>query len=350
MQEIILKTAQNKSRIICGAGAFEKIAKELKGKRLFIITDSNVIRLYSRLIEEKLGKAEVYVFEAGEKSKTPETLINIIKKMLQAGVTRNDTVVAFGGGVVGDVAGLAASLYMRGVPLVQIPTTLLAQVDSSVGGKTAVDMEGVKNVLGTFYQPFSVAADPLFFKTLPEEELRCGLGEIVKYAALDKSIFKKISVNKDRLYSLEFAEEIVFDCIAHKAEIVAKDEKDLTGIRKSLNLGHTTGHALELFYGGKSHGEYVLIGMYFELQIAENLHICGGQYANCLKQLILKALGKIPKFRYIEKAAQFAAHDKKNKNGLISIVVPKSEGAWQEVKLTLDVYADYLKEINGVKS
>ena len=139
---------------------------------------------------------------------------------------RGCRVIAFGGGVVGDIAGLAAALYMRGVRLVQIPTTLLAQVDSSVGGKTAIDFKRVKNLIGTFYQPEEVIVDPMFLKTLPKREIRCGLGEIIKYGALNKGIYEKLSKNSDKLNDFDFLEEISADCIRHKAEIVSGDRSE----------------------------------------------------------------------------------------------------------------------------
>jgi 3-dehydroquinate synthase len=342
MKKIIIKTPNGKSIITCGEGAFSSLADRLSGRRLFVITDTNVDSLYSGLIAEKFGGVEKFVFAAGEESKTPQTLFAILNRMIEVGLHRNDTVVAFGGGVVGDIAGLAASLYMRGVRLVQVPTTLLAQVDSSVGGKTAVDMRGIKNVIGTFYQPEEVAADPLFFKTLPVRETRCGLGEIIKYGALSKKIYEKLCADINNLPSNGFTEDIVFDCIAHKAEVVENDEHDLNGLRKSLNLGHTTGHALELFYGGLPHGVFVLIGMYYELYIAQNLNICGGQYIENLKNLILSVIGNVPFYDDVAKAAEFAVYDKKNEKGSISLVIPESEGQWTEIKVKKDEYVNFL--------
>jgi 3-dehydroquinate synthase len=265
--------------------------------------------------------------------------------MIAAGANRTTTVVALGGGVVGDITGLAASLYMRGVRLVQIPTTLLSQVDSSVGGKTAVDFLGVKNIIGSFYQPHEVIVDPSFLSTLPARELRCGLGEIVKYGALDKDIYAKLKQNKDRLFSLEFLEEITYDCIVHKANVVQADEKETNGLRKTLNLGHTTGHALELYYKRKSHGEFVLIGMYYELYIAEKMGVCEKAYADELRSLILSVIKKIPAYDDIEKAAGFAKFDKKNdKASTISMVVAKDKGVSYEIKLPIEQYVAFVSE------
>lgn len=345
MKDLTLNAQSAESVIHCGAGAFETYAAKLSERQIYIVTDSNVFAIYRHMMWQTFGdNFPVTILPAGESSKTYNNLIAILKDMLKAGMKRTCTVIAFGGGVVGDIAGLAASLYMRGVRLVQIPTTLLSQVDSSVGGKTAVDMCGVKNVIGTFYQPEEVIADPLFLKTLTEREIRCGLGEIIKYGALDCGIFQKLKANTARLTDFGFLEEITFDCIAHKAKIVSEDERDLGGKRKSLNLGHTTGHALELFYRKKSHGEFVLTGMFYELYIAQKLNICGGQYAEDIKNLILCVLKKIPKYENIEEAAAYAVYDKKNEDNDVSLIVPKREGEWAEIKLALSEYSAILKE------
>lgn len=343
MQDILVETAAMRSAVHCGAGAFETYVPRLRGRQLFVVSDSHVFQLYRRKIEEAVGEdVPVFVLPAGEKSKNQGNLMKILRHMLACGMKRNGCVLAFGGGVVGDIAGLAASLYMRGVHFVQIPTTLLSQVDSSVGGKTAVDFGGVKNVVGTFYQPEEVVVDPQFLSTLPPRELRCGLGEIIKYGALDAAIFQKLLKNRNNLFDAAFLDGVAVDCIAHKARVVALDERDVSGARKTLNLGHTTGHALELYYGRKSHGEFVLIGMYYELYIARKLGICGGQYAEDLERLIYAVIKKAPAYGDIERAAALASYDKKNSDSNISLVVPQSEGVCTEVKLSAREYAAYL--------
>lgn len=343
MKNIILQTNTVKSVIRCGKGAFEKYASAISSGQIFLVTDTNVYGLYASLIARTFGDVPKFILPAGEKSKNYKNLIKILEAMLAAGMRRNCRVIAMGGGVVGDIAGLAASLYMRGVHLIQIPTTLLAQVDSSVGGKTAVDHLGVKNVIGAFYQPEEVIADPMFFSTLPKRELICGLGEIIKYGALSSEIYNLLIENADDLYSEDFLGRVVGMCIEHKVEVVKCDERDSGGLRKSLNLGHTTGHALELHYGRKSHGEYVLIGMYFELQIARKRGICGGQYAENLEKLIKKAI-KIPSFENIQEAAFNAVHDKKNVDENISVIVPCKEGEFAEIKLPETEYVSELQE------
>lgn len=347
MQEVNLNISQ-KSVIHCGKGSFEKYTKRFSQEKVFLITDDNVYNLYRALIDKTFKNCVKHVICAGELSKNTQVLLRILQAMLKAGMRRNGTVIALGGGVVGDIAGLAASLYMRGVHIVQIPTTLLAQVDSSVGGKTAVDMEGVKNVIGAFYQPEEVIIDPLFLKTLPEREINCGLGEIIKYGALDAEIYDKLLSAKN-LKDLNFLGDITYDCVKFKAEVVSKDERDLNGVRKILNLGHTTGHALELNYGEKSHGEYVLIGAYYELQIARNYGICGGEYAENLEKLILSVIDEKPCFDNIDGALISAMHDKKNDDDKISLIVPATKGNSAELKLDFNEYCRQVVEISQKK-
>ena len=345
MKDITINTLLQKGIIHCGGGVFEKYAAELKKRQLFIVTDSNVFAWYRHDIWRIFGdNVAVHIIPSGETGKSVRNLTDILKAMLDSGMTRGCTVVAFGGGVVGDIAGLAASLYMRGVRLVQIPTTLLAQVDSSVGGKTAVDFGGVKNLIGTFYQPEEVIVDPCFLSTLPERELRCGLGEIVKYGALNAAILDLLKKNINNLMSPEFLQEIIYRCIKHKADIVAEDEHDKNGIRRTLNLGHTTGHAFEMYYRKKSHGEFVLIGIYYELYIAEKLNVCPQNYANCLRNLIGAVIKKIPAYDNVASAAALAKHDKKNSGADISLIVPESEGKCTEIKLSSEQYAQLLTE------
>lgn len=344
MKDIDLKTASAESVIHCGEGTFLKYAPLLRERQLFVVTDANVFAYYRYDIWKVFGDdVPIHVIPAGESGKNIRNLIAILRAMLGAGMKRNCTVVALGGGVVGDIAGLAASLYMRGVHLVQIPTTLLSQVDSSVGGKTAVDFEGVKNAVGTFYQPEEVIADPMFFGTLPQREIRCGLGEIVKYGALNADILKLLTENSENLFDNGFLGKVVYPCILHKAKVVTEDERDLTGQRKTLNLGHTTGHAFELFFRRKSHGEFVLIGMYYELYVARKRGICADEYATKLENLILKVMGAIPAYDGVEEAAHYARFDKKNDDENVSLILPVSEGKCKEVKLAFDEYTKMLR-------
>lgn len=339
MKEIILNASQ-KSVVTVGEGAFEKVASLVKAQKSFLLTDSNVFELYGGLIRQVFGNTPYYVLPAGEENKTFDHLGEILSAMGHAGLLRTSCLFAMGGGVVGDIGGLAAALYMRGIKCVQIPTTLLAQVDSSVGGKTAVDMGGIKNLVGTFYQPELVFADPLFLKTLSVREIKCGLGEIVKYAGLDAEIYREVVKHKDNLFDLAFLADITYNCIDHKATVVKKDERE-TGLRKSLNMGHTTGHAYELYDKKMSHGEYVLVGMWYETQIAKNMGLCKEDYANSLQELVLAVLGSVPVLD--EACLKSALMDKKNeKSGVVTFVAPIAKGIFDLVKLPYD---EYVKEI-----
>lgn len=349
MEHINLNTAAGThSDIYCGKGAFKEIILPLlKGRSCFLLTDSNVYRIYKDLIGEVFSSVPLFVMEAGEKNKNYDSLMRILESMIKAGLHRSSCLFALGGGVIGDIGGLAAALYMRGIHCVQIPTTLLAQVDSSVGGKTAVDFGMVKNVIGAFYQPETVVADPMFLNTLPPREITCGLGEIVKHGALNADIFDKLYKNKEKLYSPDFIADIIPDNIRHKARVVEIDEKE-KNLRKSLNMGHTTGHAIELFYGDMSHGACVLTGMYIETDYAVRKGVCDVSYAEKLKELIMLALGSLPDLRGIEKAAYLAKMDKKNvSSDEIVVTAPKAKGEYAELKIPYAEYEEFLRMYNA---
>ena len=230
---------------------------------------------------------------------------------------------------------------MRGLDCVHIPTTLLAQVDSSVGGKTAVNLGGVKNLVGAFYQPMEVLVSPAFLDTLPERERKCGLGEIVKYAALNGEIFDLLANNRTRWMDRAFLEETIVRCVEHKAKVVALDEKE-TGERRSLNLGHTTGHAIELSTG-LSHGESVLYGMWYETKIAMEMGVCEGDYGEELLSLIESALAQDPTatvdFTTIVEMAGKTLLDKKNTaDGIVTMSVSKAKGEWTSLSLPFEEY------------
>ena len=342
MEIIEVHTKSRPSTVYCGEGAAQAASEYLRGAQAFVVTDTNVSRLYADTIARLFPGSPVCVLPAGERHKNRTGLFTILDKMLDAQLHRPSVVVAFGGGVIGDMAGLAAALYMRGTRLVQMPTTLLAQVDSSVGGKTAVDYRGVKNVVGAFYQPERVFCDPVFLNTLPAREVRCGLGEIVKTGLLDEKVGAKIRENADKLHELAFLQELAADCIRFKAGVVERDETESSGLRKCLNLGHTTGHALELLCGRRSHGEYVLIGLWLESFIAEGEGVCEPSYAQEVRSLVLRALPRIPRFPNAAEGLRFSLLDKKNAGSGVSFILPKSRGAYAELTLPPERYAHYL--------
>lgn len=351
MEKIELHTKSRPSTVYCGEGAFAQATEFLRGKDIFVVTDSNVFKLYESFLKEHLPQARICVVPAGERNKNRSTLFRILDAMIDARLHRSSVVVAFGGGVVGDMGGFAAALYMRGTRLVQIPTTLLAQVDSSVGGKTAIDYRKVKNVLGAFYQPEYVFCDPYFLKTLPRREIKCGLGEIIKTAALDKALADKVLQYKDRLEDLSVLRDMVADCVRFKARIVEQDETESSGVRKCLNLGHTTGHALELLFGRRSHGEYVLIGMWLESFIAQEKGVCTAEHAEWVRRLVSLAEPKIPRFQNAERGVSFALLDKKNsQKGSVSVLLSSGKGEYAEAELSESEYRGYLMRLNGTGS
>lgn len=249
---------------IIGSGILKNIgeytAAVKKPCKVLIVSDDTVYPLYGAQVEASLKAAGFetvhYVFKAGENSKNISTLSDILEAMAEAHITRSDLAVALGGGVCGDTAGLAAALYLRGIDFVQIPTTFLAGVDSSVGGKTAVNLKAGKNLMGAFYQPILCICDCKTFDTLPKEVFADGVAESLKYGAIfDEKLFETVA-------SGDFdSENVVKRCIELKADVVEKDERDL-GLRQLLNFGHTVGHAIEKLSEFKiTHGHAVAIGM-----------------------------------------------------------------------------------------
>ncbi len=265
-----------------------------EGKRgMFIITDTNVSPLYGRELNSRLASAgcQVALFEvpAGERSKGPAALNALYAKLLRGGIRRDSLVLALGGGVIGDLAGYCAATVLRGVRFVQLPTSLLAQVDSSVGGKVGIDHPAGKNLIGAFHQPSAVYIDPGALATLPPDEFRNGFAEVVKVAAaLDAPFFALIERNVSRIRreNALLNTKIIETSVALKASVVEKDERE-TGLRKVLNLGHTIGHALESSGGfALKHGEAVAIGMAAEARIAVELGMLGGGDCRRLTSLL----------------------------------------------------------------
>ena len=329
------------SVIVCGDNALGELAS---APPAMIFTDSNVDSLYRETIGAYFPGTPVHVMPAGEENKTPETLFALLSAMAEAEMHRTDTLVCLGGGVVGDVGGLAAALYMRGISCIQVPTTLLAQVDSSVGGKTAVDFHGIKNLVGAFRQPRRVLVDGGFLRTLPLREIRCGLGEIVKHGALCPEIFDTLEENTDKLFDLDFLSGIVPANIAFKADVVRRDPEE-KGLRKCLNLGHTTAHAYELSDGKLSHGEYVLVGTLMEAEISR-AHGGDGAYLTRLQKLCMAALGEMPALPDAQEAARNACLDKKNTGrGSVVLTVPVQRGEYRLLELERGEYERELARI-----
>ena len=315
--------------ITIGTGILKDVGEMLnkikKPCRAVIVTDSNVDELYADTVMESLIKsgypADKYVFHAGETSKSAATFIDILEFLAAEKITRSDLLVALGGGVVGDITGFAASCYLRGIDFVQIPTTLLAAVDSSVGGKTAIDLVAGKNLAGAFYQPIAVICDTGTFKTLPEKEVACGYAEVIKYGILfEKEFCDKLMQDENDI------NEIVEKCVIFKRDVVERDEFD-NGERKLLNLGHTAAHGIEKVSSySLTHGQAVAVGTVIATKIAENFGICEkGTYEQVEKMLIKHNLP----IKYDITAKQLcdaALSDKKRGGEKITLVLPEKIG------------------------
>lgn len=268
----------------CGA----YIKKVSSAKKVCVITDSNVAPLYLDRVVSGLEKEgyEVFsfIFKAGESSKTTAVIVEMVEFLAEKGLTRKDLVVALGGGVCGDMAGFAAAVYLRGIDFVQIPTTLLSQVDSSVGGKTGVDLPQGKNLCGAFHQPVLVLIDPLALHTLSDHYFSDGMGEVIKAGCIKSAqLFEKIE-NKDVKENIE---EIIFECVDIKRGVVERDEKE-QGERALLNFGHTIGHGIEKLhnFSGVSHGEAVGIGMLMISEIGEKAGLTEKGTADRIKAVL----------------------------------------------------------------
>lgn len=304
-------------------------------KRCLLVSDQTVEELYGAIAKESLRQAGFEVAEAllppGESSKSLSMAETLFRTMIEQGLDRSSPVIALGGGVVGDLAGFVASTYQRGVPFIQVPTTLLAQIDSSVGGKVAVNHPLAKNMIGTFYQPRGVSIDPLVLRTLPEREWRGGLAELVKYGViLDARLFEELEHNLPALSerSTAFLLSLIKRACELKSEVVSQDEQE-KGLRAILNFGHTIGHAVEAVagFGIFTHGEAVAIGMVE----AGNLAVKRGEFepseqarlVSLLRSLGLPtALPPLP----VESLMQAMAVDKKNAGGEVRMVLPRSIG------------------------
>ena len=340
-----------------GSGVMSKLGQNLREIERFanardalVITDSNVAPLYLAQVKASLSSANFkpadITVPAGEDTKAVEVAAEIWSAMAQLGFGRDCLVVALGGGVVGDLAGFVASTYMRGVPVVQVPTTLLAMVDSSVGGKTAVNLPEGKNLVGTFYQPSFVCADTDTLATLPEREWRCGCAEVAKSAAIDSDdFFFWLLDHAEAMAACDaaVAMEAIQRCVVFKAGVVARDKTESAGVRECLNYGHTLGHAIEACtgYGTFSHGAAVAEGMRFAAKLA--VDVFGdpqgaiGEFANAQADL-LDMLGLAPLEFEATPEARLAAmkRDKKARGGDIRFVLARDIATWEIVPVPDD--------------
>lgn len=275
--------------ILADAGAY--VSNVFSGKKIFIISDDHVFPLYGEKLIAALKKWECHslILPHGEPTKNFQSLPKIYEAMLNANISRSDLVIALGGGVIGDLVGFAASSYLRGISLVQIPTSLLAQVDSSVGGKVAVDLPQGKNLVGTFYHPKLVLIDPDTLNTLPPRYITDGMGEVIKYGCIKDAALFDILKSRNSFEDLkDILSKIIYTCVNIKRGVVEADPFD-TGERMLLNFGHTLAHTIEQYYHyeRESHGEAVAIGMYQITKLSEQYGLTAPGTADTLKKVLL---------------------------------------------------------------
>ena len=328
----------------------QKIAALLpKAQMATIVSDTNVAPLYAERLQHSLEQAgfktSLITIEAGEQSKNMNILADVLEQLAESGMTRSDVLLTLGGGVVGDLGGFAAASFMRGIAFVQIPTSLLAQIDSSVGGKVAVDLKAGKNLAGAFYQPKAVFIDTDLLKTLPIRFLHDGLAEAIKYGCIkDAGLFEQIDSYADDAELLSNIDSVVAACCTIKARIVEQDEFD-TGLRMLLNFGHTIGHAVEQHFGYSTftHGEGVAIGMYKLTSKTEAMGETALGTAAKLKIVLEKYNLPITAGVPREALLHTMSKDKKKQGNSITLIILEKIGVGVLKKISWQEMQDYLE-------
>ena len=328
---VVTINASKKYDIKIGSGLLVSIGTEAaslgKATKACIVSDDTVFSLYGETVTQSLSDAgfEVssYIFPAGEESKNGTNFLNLVNTLAESHLTRTDLIVALGGGVVGDLAGFAAATFLRGIRFIQIPTTLLAMVDSSVGGKTAIDLPAGKNLCGAFCQPSLVLCDTDVLNSLPEDIFRDGCAEVIKYGVLyDPELFAHLQRK-----GLDFDREVVIRrCVELKRDVVMEDEFD-TGARMKLNLGHTVGHGVEArSHFGLSHGKSVAIGMAIVTRSAVKLGLCETSCCNDLLDVLHRFALPVSTEYSADELYTYTLSDKKRSGGTVKLIVPRRIG------------------------
>ncbi|MBQ5798464.1 MAG: 3-dehydroquinate synthase [Clostridia bacterium] len=332
---ITVKTGRGSYNIRLKRGALEKAGEIFNlNRRVLIVTDTGVPKEYAQTVAEQCKTPVIKTIPEGEKSKQIDTYSDVLQTLVENGFTRTDCVVAVGGGVVGDLAGFAAATYMRGIDFYNVPTTVLSQVDSSIGGKTAIDFGGYKNIVGAFYPPRAVLIDPDTLKTLPARQISNGLSEAVKMALTSDEelfqIFEKSNISDSLDVVIERALYI-------KKQVVEQDEFE-GGLRKILNFGHTLAHAIESAEGMENyyHGECVALGM---------IPMCSSSVRERLIP-VLERLNLPTKIDFDkETLINAASHDKKMSGDSITVVYVKTAGSFELKKISFSEYADMIRQV-----
>ncbi|MBR5438862.1 MAG: 3-dehydroquinate synthase [Clostridia bacterium] len=323
MLKLDIKTSSNYTVTIDNSlNSFnEAVMPIIAGKKIAVICDENAKKLHIKGLKKALKGQNCYFItvKSGENSKSSKNYISLVEKLASLSFTRSDCVITFGGGVVGDLGALVASTYLRGITLVAMPTTLLSAVDSSVGGKTAINLKQGKNLLGTFYQPKAVYINTEYLQTLPNRELLSGYGEIIKYAFIDASV---------NYYDVKYGnyETLIYKCLKIKNAVVSKDEKE-GGLRKILNLGHTFGHAIEsLSSYSISHGECVVKGIKLAIELSKSLYNLDAQKVEEMYNLLTVKGHNLDVDFKMEDVIKQIYNDKKRQKNSISFIAVKDIG------------------------
>ena len=336
MSSFRVETSQRAYDAIVQRGSITRVAEFIppRAGKIFVVTTADVWALHGNIVERALAgrQHQVLFFPGGEPRKKMAEVESLAEQMVEGGGDRSSVVVAFGGGIVTDVAGFLAAVFMRGIPVIQIPTTLLAQVDAAVGGKTGVNLVAGKNLVGSFHQPLVVLIDPAVLHTLPEREYRAGLCEIIKCGVIrDADLFHQLAEHSRQVFAQEPAivDRIIAAAVRIKAEVVTADERE-GDLRRILNFGHTVGHALEAetHYERFLHGEAVAFGMHVATALAES--VVGLPVADAAQiHTVIRKYGPIPSLDGITPANLFArlAADKKTVQGKVHFVLPVKIGA-----------------------
>ena len=339
-----IKTGNQKYPIFIGNNIIGNLSKFLRENLIsfnqcLIVADKNVPKKLIKKVLNSLLKKKITLhhFNSSEKNKNQKNIDDILSILLNKNFNRNDCVISIGGGITGDISGFAASIFKRGLKFINIPTTLLSQVDSSIGGKTGINNKHGKNLIGTFYQPSLVISDIIFLKSLPKREIICGYGEILKHAIIsDKKFFSFLDKNGSQIFNLKspLIEKAIFKSCSIKKKVVEADEKEM-GIRKVLNFGHTFAHAYEatLKYSKKlNHGEAVILGIKTAAKFSLSINILNikefNLIENHLNKLDLpKSINKFFSKRDLNRILSFMKKDKKNNSNKINLVLLKKIGS-----------------------
>lgn len=336
-------------------GLLSHLGKEIQtiypNKKIAVVTDENVYALYGEDVQHDLTEAgfsvKMIILEPGEQTKSIDQLTYLYGEFIDFGLTRSDLMVALGGGVIGDLAGYAAASYLRGIRYVQVPTTLLAQVDSSVGGKVAIDLPQGKNLVGDFYHPELVIIDPNVLDTLRDTTFSDGMAEVIKYGCIrDKDFFNRLKKLNSRQAIMDNIEDIIYTCCDIKRIVVEEDEKDVSQ-RMLLNFGHTLGHAIEAYYNYEqyTHGQAISIGMVAINKICEEQGLSPRQSTQDIEDLL--NINHLPTHLFnpsdYTEILPLIKNDKKNLDGSLKVVILEELGSARTIEVTVDFFNPVLK-------